>query len=85
LFKRVIRLGYLFVFLFQASNRGMDRRVVAQLFDCIDSLSCYEEQNDSTITTDDDGSVVGKRKNKNVILIAATNKYVMTRYPYRHF
>lgn len=59
----------------------MDRRVVAQLFDCIDQIKTQNQyisqENHTSDSQDDDYDPINKKINKSnkpVILIAATNR-----------
>ncbi len=61
-----------------SNTRGMDRRIIAQLFDSIDyisSLGKINEEEDVNVEIDDaDQRALNQKKSRFVVLIVATNK-----------
>lgn len=61
-----------------SNTRGMDRRIIAQLFDSIDHISSLGKSRDDEPTNLNDGDadqqLLNQKKNRFVVLIVATNK-----------
>lgn len=57
----------------ESSQRGMERRIVAQLFDSIDQVASLSKHQNAGVNEDDGSSPTASRTSA-VVLIAATNK-----------